>query len=211
MKRQALLVVLFCGGLWGLAEAALGGWMYAADLRLAAPVVLALIAFAILAVGRIYLPVPGSSTAIAALAMLFKLLNEPFFGCHLLAILLLGAGFDAAYSLLRGRHKPLIGAAGTYLGFALFAVIITYVVRYEHWTRAGLPKVLGYIGGLGTLAAACNAAVVPLANRIARRLAAGSFEPARVRLWATRALTAATAALWAFAFIQRFWPHAAAA
>jgi len=210
MKRKALLVVLFCGGLWGLAEAALGGWMYALGMRAAAPVVLAVIAFAILAAGRAYLPVPGSSAAIAAFAMLFKFLNEPFFACHLLAIFLLGVGFDAACSLLRGRWKPVIGAAGTWAGFALFAVIITYVVRYEHWTRAGLPKVLRYVG-LGTIAGACNAGVVPLADWAVRRLAARSFEPARARVWAVRGLTAATTVLWASAIIQMLRLHGSAA
>ena len=201
MKKpwRYVLFVLFFGSLWGLSEAALGGWMYAAQMHGAAPVVLAGVAFAILTVGRLYIPLPGSSAAIAALAMLFKFLNEPFFACHLLAIFLLGASFDAVYSLARGRAKPLIGLAATYLGFALFALIITYVVRYSYWVDAGSSKVLRYIFVSGTIVAACNAVVVPLSHHLARSLTERAPKTVRLRSWAVRAVGAATTALWVFA------------
>ena len=61
MKRQHILGIVLCGGLWGLAEAVLGGWMYSAGLRQAAPVVLAVIAMAVLTIGRLHVRWPGSS------------------------------------------------------------------------------------------------------------------------------------------------------
>ena len=201
MKRQHILGIVLCGGLWGLSEAVVGGWMYSAGMRQAAPVVLAVAALAILTVGRLHVPLVGSSAAIAALAMLFKFLNEPFFACHLLAIFLLGAGFDAAWSLARGRARPIIGAAATYAGFALFALIITYVFRYHYWVAAGWPKVAWHIGVLGTIAAACNALVVPLAAAADKRMTAWAWRRAAWRMWASRAAAAAAAALWAFAVV----------
>ena len=204
MKKQYMLGILFCGGLWGVSEAALGGWMYSAGMRQVSPVMLTVIAFAILAVARVYVPLPGSSTAIGALAMLFKFLNEPFFACHLLAIFLLGASFDLVYSLARGRRKPLIGLASTYLGFALFALLITYAIQYSYWIKEGWPKVLHYVGYIGTIAAVCNAVVVPLGDLLGRKMSQRAAGGIAQRAWAFRSVAAATTALWVFALIRQF-------
>jgi len=199
MKRRDLLVILFCGGLWGLSEALLGGWMFSAKLNLAAPVVLAVIAFAILTVARIHVPLSGSSTAIATLAMLFKFLNSPFFACHLLAIFLLGAAFDLVFSLVRGRARPLAAAAATYLGFALFALTITYVFQYRYWSGA---RVLLYIGRLGSIAAACNVAMVPLSYWLGHELSNRALAKSALRRWALPVMSVATTAVLALAVIR---------
>lgn len=211
MKKQYLLGILFFGGLWGLAEAVLGGWMYSAGMRQAAPAVpdvvapaaLAVIAFAILTLARAYVPLPGSSAAVAALAMLFKFLNSPFFACHLLAIFLLGAAYDVAFSLARGRRKPVIGLAATYVGFAAFALTITYVFRYQYWVAEGWPKILRYVGVTGTIAALCNAVVVPLSDRLGRKLLARALHRTPLRTWVFRTISVVTTALWVFAIIQK--------
>lgn len=203
MKKGYLLGILFFSGLWGLSEAVLGGWLYAAGVRQVSSIVLAVIAFAILTLARVYVPLPGSSAAIGALAMLYKFLNEPFFACHLLGIFLLGAAFDVAFSLARGRHKPIIGLAATYLGFALFALSITYVFRYSVWIDEGWPKVLRYVGVTGTIAALCNAVVVPLADGLGRGLLARTGERTSLRTWAVGGSSLAMAVLWVFAVSQQ--------
>ncbi len=203
MKKQHLLAVLFFSGVWGLCEAVLGGWMYAAGMRRAPAVVLGVIAMGVLAVAKRYVPVAGSAIAIAALAMLYKFLNQPFFACHLLGILMLGVGFEAVWTLSRGRYKPLIGAAATYLGFALFAVTITYVFRYEHWVRPGWAKVLDYVGITGSIAAAFSAVVVPLADRLAGTLQRRTERKSARGGWGI--LSAACAAVWVFAVVRVFW------
>ena len=48
MRKKYMLWILLFGGLWGLSEALLGGWMYGAGMRQAAAVVLAAIAFGLL-------------------------------------------------------------------------------------------------------------------------------------------------------------------
>lgn len=207
MRREYVLGILFFGGLWGLAEAVLGGWMYSAQMRQAAPVVLAVVAFAVLTVARVHVPLPGSSAAIGALAMLFKFLNSPFFACHLLAIFLLGAAYDVVFTLARGRLKPLVGLVATYLGFAAFALTITYVFRYHHWTAEGWPKILRYVGFSGTIAALCNAAVVPSADVLYRRLSARAGRRAPLRTWAFRATSVVTALLWVLAVVQKLQGH----
>jgi len=203
MKKQHVLAVLFLSGLWGLSEAVLGGWMYRAGMRDVPAVVLAVMAMGVLAVTKVYVPAVGSAIAVAALAMLYKFLNQPFFACHLLAILFLGAGFEALHAVTRGRFKPLIGLGGTYLAFGLFAVTITFVFRYAWWADAGWPKVLRYVGLTGSIAAACSAAVVPLADRLARQLARRPEGKPAMPAWAV--LSAATAAAWAFAVVRVIW------
>jgi hypothetical protein len=202
MKTRYLLGILLFSGLWGLAEAVVGGTLYAAGAQQAASILLAVIAFGLLTAARATVPLAGSSAAIAALAMLYKFLNEPFFACHLLGIFLLGAAYEVVFALARGRYKPLIGAAGTYLGFAAFAVLITYVFRYSWWADEGWPKVLRYVVVTGTIAAACNAVVVPLADRLARGLGRRSADRAELRKWAVPALSVVAAGVWVFALVQ---------
>ncbi len=204
MKARFVLGVLLCGALWGLCEALLGEWMYgsSAVMRGAAPVVLSVIGFAVLAAGRAYVPVAGSSSAVGALAALFKALNTEF-ACHLLAIFLLGASFDVVYSLARGRGKPWIGLAATYLGFAAFALTITYVFRYSYWVSGGWMKILGYVGLAGTVTAVLNMTAVPLADWLARALATrGALRPSW-RVWGFRAACAATMVLWGLAIAEQ--------
>jgi len=201
-RKDHVLAILLFSGLWGLSEAALGGWLYAHARGFPASIVLAVVAFAILTVARVHVPVPGTSAAIGALAMLYKFFNEPFFACHLLAIFLLGAAYDVACSATRGRLRPLVGAGGTWLGFALFAVLMTYVFRYQWWAQPGLPKALRHVLVNGSIAAACNAAVVPLADWAGRKAAAWAAAQPRAPLWPARAAAVLTVCLWAFAAIQ---------
>jgi len=184
-RGRLVLFVLFFGSVWGAVEAILGGALHRAQVPQAA-VSLTIIAFAILTFARIYCPQPGSSTLIASCAMLFKFVNAPFWGCHLLGIFLLGAAFDlvllaTGHDLLSSRQRivrnALFGVVTTYLGFALFAVLITYVFRYDYWAREGLPRVLNHIFVGGTMAALGSAIAVPCAARLAEVLKASRFAP----------------------------------
>jgi len=202
MTRQHLLDILLFSGLWGLSEALLGGWMYARGLNTAAGPVLAIIAFAILTAGRVAVPLPGSSAAIGALAMLYKFLNEPFFACHLLAIFLLGASYDLFFSIFRGRRPYLLAAAATYAGFAAFAVLMTYVFRYEFWAAEGLGKVQAYVGVSGSAAAVANALVVPLTAHLCRRIRRLPQGGAARAAWLSPATFAGASALWILAVVR---------
>ena len=130
------------------------------------------IALFILAAARGIINTPGSSTAIGVLAVLFKLANAAPFHCHLLGIFMTGLAFDVFASVLMKNKKTapirssLTGILSVYSGNALFAFIITYLVRYEYWTREGLPKVLSHIFVAGTITALLAAIAVPLGFRI---------------------------------------------
>lgn len=206
------LAILLFGTLWGLSEAALGGWLYSAKVS-GASVVLSVIAVCILTVARKYLPITGGSTLIAAVAMLFKFLNTPFFACHLLAIVLLGVAYDAVFSaygkFAKSRKtevrlwtpgRALCAAAATYLGYLLFALTITYVFRYHYWADAGFEKIMGYVGLSGSIAAGCNAILAPLCFSLAHvlRKKTAALPPISAR-WAVGGLSAVTAAIWILA------------
>jgi hypothetical protein len=170
MNMSRLIPVLFFGTIWGLSEVILGNYFYAQEIKSAA-VILNVIAIAILAFSRFYVSFPGAAFLIGTIAMLFKIFHSPFFACHMLAIGIFGAGFEiAAFLFLRGEsagliRKALTGASAVYIGFALFAVVITFVIRYEYWMidgSANMPKVLGYVFLAGSIVAAIAAVLTPL-------------------------------------------------
>jgi len=111
---------------------------------------------------------PGTSTAIGAIAAVFKLVHTQPYICHLLGIVLLGVAFDIAATLLIKHEKKvsyrsaLTGIVSSYGGYTLFALIITYIIRYEFWIAGGLSKVIKHILVSGSFAALAALIVVPL-------------------------------------------------
>ncbi len=130
-------------------------------------VILAAWAFMVMAVARGIVNKPGSSTVIGIVAVIFKLANAAPFFCHLLGIFALGLAFDVFSSLLMKNERKisfrtsLTGALSAYSGYALFAIVITYIVQYKYWIAGGLPKVLNHIFVGGSLAALAAVVLVP--------------------------------------------------
>ncbi|MFW6159087.1 MAG: hypothetical protein ACOC8E_07005 [Planctomycetota bacterium] len=204
MMKRVLLGVLFFGTVWGASEAMLGGALYAAGVPRAS-VPLTIIGFCVLTAARAYLPWPGSATLIASCAMLYKFLNNPFFACHLLGVLLLGVSYDLVFGLLGEKRRALSAAAATYLGYALFGLLITYVFRYSYWAREGLPKIVEHVVVGGTMAAAGNALLVPLVARVVRTARAPApGRPGRRVTLARAGASLLTAALWALCLTVPF-------
>ena len=165
-KKNWLWFLLF-GSIWGMSEVLAGGILYASDIPYSS-IFLTAWALFILAVARGIVNKPGSSSAIGAIATVFKLANASPFICHLLGIFALGVAFDVAASLLLKKErrsviwKSLTGAVSAYGGYALFALVITYIVRYDIWAAGGWPKVANHIFASGSIAALIGLAVVPL-------------------------------------------------
>jgi len=159
--------LLFFGSLWGIMEIA--GWGVLSRYNmLHVSVILAAWAFMVMAVARGIVNKPGSSTVIGIVAVIFKLANAAPFFCHLLGIFALGLAFDVFSSLLMKNERKisfrtsLTGALSAYSGYALFAIVITYIVQYKYWIAGGLPKVLNHIFVGGSLAAIGAVMLVPL-------------------------------------------------
>ena len=196
MKTSAKWLCIFLlGSAWGLLE------IFSESLN---TVWISAFALFALAASRAVVNRPGSSTLLGVVAMLYKLANtEPFY-CHLLAIAITGAAFDAAATVLLRREKisavdsALTGALSAYTGHALFAFLMAFVFRYEYWTGPGLIKLKGYIGIIGSQVALAGLFMVPLGFLVGTRLV--SFSGHRPR-WATVSLASGSIAVWLVGFL----------
>ena len=207
MKREHILAVLFFSGLWGISEAVLGGVLYGNNVRYAS-VPLTIIAFVVLTFARLYSPQKGTATLIAGCAMLYKFLNEPFFACHILGIVLLGFSYDLFFNVAKSKNQAISAALASYLGYALFALMMTYLFRYEYWAQGGFSKVAGHIGVSGTMAAIGCAVFVPLAFRLGERFKGilSSWFRRRPQLHPA-AMPLVVAGLWIFATVRYLLYH----
>ena len=204
MKKEYVVAILFFSGIWGISETIVGGALYKANIPYAS-VPLTVIAFITLAFAQVHLPQKGTATLIAALAMLYKFMNTPFFACHLLGILLTGICFDVFFSVFKLKNKSLSAAGAAYLSYITFALMITYLFRYEYWAQAGLPKVINYIAVGGTAAALCCAVLVPLSLHFAQKLRANYAAPFNLPMrLSVRAIPVASALIWVFGVVVFF-------
>jgi hypothetical protein len=173
-RFRNVIWVLFLGSLWGLSEVIGGKDLYGSDVPRAA-FWLTSWAIVVLALGRGLLDKTGSSTAIAAVAALYRATNASPFFCHVCGILFLGVAFDSSAALFSrlaaGKRWKwrLTGIGSAYGGNALFALMMTYIIRYRFWAAAGLPKVLDHIFVSGTLVALAAAFLVPVAQAVGAR------------------------------------------
>ncbi len=171
LKHKNAIWLLFFGSLWGISELVGGEALYSSEVPRAS-LWLSCWALFVLAVGRAILDKPGSSAAIGAIASVYRLANAPPFFCHICGILFLGIAFDLAATVLAKveQKRPgrwiLTGVGAAYGGNALFALIMTYVIRYSFWASAGLPKVLDHIFISGSIVALAAALLVPLGHAV---------------------------------------------
>ena len=198
MKKEYILGILFFSALWGISEAVLGNALYTANVPYSS-VPLTVIGFVILTFARVYLAQRGTAVLIAVCATLYKFLNAPFFACHLLGIVLLGVGYEVLFSKSNLKNRAIRAAAAVYFGYASFALMITYVFRYDPWVQAGFSKVLSFVGIGGSIAALGCAVFVPLSFHFAERLKAKVAVPFGLRLrLATAGVPLVTTGLWVF-------------
>ena len=198
MKKEYILGILFFGGLWGISEAVLGGALYDAGVPYAS-VPLTIIGFIIMTMARVYFPKIGTATFIAAFAMLYKFLNVPFYGCHLLGILMTGMCYDLFFSVIKVKKPSLSAAAATYLSYALFGFMITYVFQYEYWVQAGFSGVLRHIAISGSIAALGCAICVPFCIQFTERFKTKLIQAFNMRLQPVPgSVLAITIGLWVF-------------
>jgi len=201
MKKEYILGILFFSGLWGISEAVLGDALYSANVPYAS-VPLTIIGFVIMAVAHVYFPRIGTATLIAACAMLYKFLNVPFFFCHLLGILLMGMCYDLFFFVIKIKSRSISAAASVYLNYVLFALMITYVFRYEHWVQAGLTGVLQHILISGSMAALGCAILVPASFRLGMQIKASSVRPFNLKLkFVPSSVLIVTIGLWIFSIV----------
>ena len=192
------LLLLVFGSAWGIMEV-VGGEAFFKNSVPRASVWLTAWAVFLLAAARGLVNKPGSSTVIGATATLFKLAYAAPYYCHLLGIFFIGLIFDIAATLWLKKEKKtlfpalLTGAVTSYVAYALFAVTITYVARYEPWVSGGTPKVLNHIFVGGSLSALASLIVAPLGFKIGLGNAPALWRRSK---WATAGAVIILAVLW---------------
>lgn len=190
--------LLFFGSLWGISEVAGGGILSGMGIPRSS-VLLSAWALFLLAAARGAVNRPGTSTLVGGIATAFKLINASPFICHLLAIFLLGVAFDMAATLFMKKDPrrigsaALTGAAAAWGGYTLFALIITYVIRYSFWVEAGWSRVSDHIFVGGVMAAVLAAVLAPLGARVG--LGSGVFSRRRPA-WSAAGALAGVAIFW---------------
>jgi len=173
-KGKPILWLIVLGSVWGFNEVLAGEALSSVNV-LFGSALLAAWAFLVLAVARGMLNRGGSSTFIAGIAVLYRLVNTSPFFCHLLGIFMLGLAFDLSATLLgRGENRnrlkeSLIGITTAFGGYALFALSVTFIFRHDFWVSGGWPKIMNHIFISGSLAAFLASIVVPLGYNLGRR------------------------------------------
>jgi len=192
------VLLLMFGTLWGASEVIGGNFLYKNNIPHAS-VWLTAWAFFVLGMARGAINKPVSSTVIGSTAAFFKLINTAPYFCHLLGIFFLGLVFDIAATILMRKERKisyrtlLTGVLSAYSSYALFALLITYIVRYEPWVAGGTAKVIHHIFVGGSFAALTSLGLVPLGYRVGR--GAGVMAK-RQRRWAYAGALVILVALW---------------
>lgn len=204
MRKDYLLGILFFSSLWGASEAILGGFLYRNQIAYSS-VMLTAVAFIILTIARVYIPWKYSATCMGFMAMFYKFLNTPFFGCHLLAIFLLGLSYDLVFNLIKIKNKAILAILTTYLGYILFALSITYIFRYHYWIEGGFIKIIHYVGISGSLAAIVNSIIVPVSFDLGANLKRRLKNPFGLKFrLTTSSIYVITITLWFLSIIKWF-------
>jgi len=202
-KFKPILWLFLFGSIWGINEVFLGEILYRNEVAQSS-VILTVMAVFILALSRGMINKPGSSTLIGTFAILFRLANTAPSYCHLLGIFLLGATFDLFSSLwLKNEEKSpvkwgLTGAASAFLNNATFALMITYIFRYEYWVVGGWAKVSDHIFVSGSLSAMLAAILVPLGFLVGQN---GGVLANRRPVWSYAGTILGSIALWITALL----------
>lgn len=193
------------GSVWGINEVFLGEILYRNEI-LNSSIILTVIALFLLAISRAMINKPGSSVLIGIFAAFFRMANTAPSYCHLLGIFLLGATFDVFASLLIKRKEKMLlkwgltGALSAFGNNALFALLITYVFKYEYWIVGGFSKVSHHIFVSGTISALLAAFLLPIGFLIGKN--GGIFIDRRPQ-WSYAGAILGLIALWTVALILK--------
>jgi hypothetical protein len=174
LQRKHLLWILFFGSLIGLHETFTGS--FGIPYR---SVVLNSITIVLLTLARFKMPFRGSSLAVIAVALLFKMNHAGFqtcttawFLCGPTALLSIGIMYELSASLISGKKVPgyarlaLVCSLTALAGFALFGAVSTFVTG--DWD---LPRFAEYIYLKALLAAAISGLLSMLALYVRHHVA----------------------------------------
>ena len=163
--------VLLFGSLWGISEVFVENFLVPVCL-IPRAIILTTIAIGILAAARTGLQQRGSILAVGMVAALYKFLNIQFFGCQMLALVMLAGTFEIIYAWLGNRNvsRGIIGAVTVLFFNTAFALVATFILRNQWWVSGGLSKSVRFIFLEGSITAVLAAGMFILGEMAGNRL-----------------------------------------
>lgn len=173
-KKKLILGIILFGSIWGGLEALGIRAMRGVEFFPTSPV-LALVAIVILSASRMILKRPGTILACGVVAAGFKGLCLPtIFFCQVTAVLLTAAIIDLAFTWAERRKLSswlswgLVGLAASYLNYAVFGLVNTYLLKNIYWVE-GIHRTTDYVAISGTYAAILSFMGILLGRELGRR------------------------------------------
>lgn len=196
-KRLIVLTVVLFGSLWGLAELWIGEPAVLTDLP-RAPLQTAAGILLLVTARRIW-AAPGTSFAAAAVASAYKLLQQPVWGCKILAVLTVGAVFDAGFTFYEARRRArgieartrcavTLSSIVALASFALFAAVARYGLKSPFWMAPD--RMIDYVLVQGAMAVLLAVPAAFCGVRLGDALARSSASWGGARWAVYRAITA---------------------
>lgn len=158
---KTLITILLFGAAWGGAEAVINASLDGISGPIPRSVILAGVALFILTVARTLLPIGGSTLAIGIIATAFKAVGLPsFWGCQLAAVVGQAMICEVTFSIAQrqgalGKLRVMIPVmiAASLANSMLFAFSQAYLFQNSWWLDRGLPGLLSWVLGTGSMAA----------------------------------------------------------
>ncbi len=174
-KKKLILGIILFGSIWGGLEALGIRTMRGVEFFPTSPV-LALVAIVILSASRLILKRPGTTLACGMVAAGFKAMCLPsIFFCQVTAVLLTAAIIDLAFTWAENRKLShwlswgIVGLTASYLNYAVFGLVNTYLLKNIYWLEGGFHKIADYVLISGSFAAILSFLGILLGRELGRR------------------------------------------
>jgi len=157
--------LLFYGSLWGISEVLVENFIVPIC-PIPRSIILTTIAIGILTMAKITLQQSWNIFVIGVIAALYKFLNVRFFGCQILALLMLTGSFEIIHAWLKNRliSRGIIGVITVFIFNTTFALVATFILKNPWWVSGGITKMLNFILIEGSITAVLVYGICILVN-----------------------------------------------
>ena len=151
------LEILFFGSCWGINEVVIENYLVPITV-IPRSLILSTIAIFILSVMRSDIPRPGIFLATGIVAALYKFLNVRFFGCQMIALVMLSGCFEIVHLWFfkRVRNTGFVGSITILLFNCTFALVALFILKSSWWVTDSGARIIRFIfleGGITAILA----------------------------------------------------------
>ena len=163
--------ILLFGSLWGVSEVIIENYLVPMCV-IPRSIILSTMAIFLISIARTQMPQPGLIFITGVVAALYKFLNIQFFGCQILALIMLSGSFEIVHNwrLTRKMNTGLRGLLTILLFNVSFALVASYILRNSWWVDDGVSKIIRFIFIEGGITAVLAFGVCLLGEELGKRL-----------------------------------------